>query len=147
MMSCTIGASAELAQSVILPMKNRNIGKFPHNLAMEGGGVPGQTHDTKERELSWLFEESKRLDTLKGAVYAYLSSKKICIAGALATAPAAVDSPQLRLIQSSVENNINCRVSLTQVPAGETAVAPCRCSGTNEVRKYCAAYTCHSTMS
>lgn len=135
-----IGAKLQPFRSPTASVGSRRKGNIPIIANIPGNLIEttGSTIDsTDDDSLQWLRDEADRLSELKARVRSFLQSKNIRVGGAGASSESKKDienaATELRAIQSTEVNNINCRIGLDPVPVGEIAVSPCDCRGTNEV--------------
>jgi hypothetical protein len=85
-------------------------------------------------ELEWLRQESYRLAELRVNTKQLLKERGISMDREPGPSLASRHIPwRPRVVLSSNDNSIYCRVGLDRVPIGRKAIAPCRCKGTNEV--------------
>jgi hypothetical protein len=103
-------------------------------------GVYSSVRATANKEVSWLHKENTKLDAISNRLENYLRERGILLADREGTL-ADVSKPfRSRVAVSSAAHPLECRISLSPIPPRRAAIAPCRCSGTNEVRNQLCIY-------
>ena len=87
---------------------------------------------TASRSLFWLNEQNSKISALQTNTVDQLNLKGVPIGGTNAGSEHST-STKTQIGLSTSKLPLQCRYSLTSIPTGQKAIAPCACSGSQKV--------------
>jgi len=107
----------------------------PYAVNKYGTSLDTIESDSYDSVLSWLQSQSSEVSSAQNSVRLVLHNKKIPVGAPPRSMKTYTNrtASGIKVALSSDDNNIECRISLGRVALGRKAVAPCGCTGSQEV--------------